>query len=376
MKKFSIASIIIILLGFFFCTALYAQSRRSIQYREHPSSFGRNQRYYAIGGFIAGLNYFGDLAPTNEIGSTYIPLTRAGLGITGSYRFKRYLSVRSNFMWGRLRGDDITADMEDEDGRFRYARNLHFRNDIKELSFEFVVDFFNHHRTFATRRKLSPYLFFGVAVFHHNPRAKVPEMDALHYDIFESQPIQENDPRYNGVSPGDWIALKPLGTEGQHLPGSDIKPYSNWQFAVPGGIGARFRVNRLYDINLELGMRQTFTDYLDDVSTEYINPGAFGEGPKANLVRLMSNRSKEPVTAVTGEKRNLEYVLENVYPAVSFGELPDEFGPGPYELINTYGMEGPDYIRGKDAYDIFIVTKITVIYYIGSGFGYNRVIGP
>ena len=278
-------------------------------------------------------------------------------------------------MWGRLKGDDIVADMYDVDDKFRYTRNLHFRNDIKELSFDIVIDFFNHHRTFATRRKVSPYMFIGVAVFHHNPKAKVPDMDALHYDMFDPQPIQHNDPRYAGVSPGEWIALKPLGTEGQYLPGYDVKPYSNWQFAIPGGIGARIRVSRLYDINLEVGVRQSFTDYIDDVSNDFINPDAFGTGPEANLTRIMNNRSKEPYTAVGGEVRDLEYILGNVHPIVKYGEVPQEFGSRPYSLIDGFGRQGPWYIRGKEAYDIFVVTKITVKYYIGKGFGYNKVIG-
>ena len=166
MRQLTVASVFL-LLGLFLAADLNAQTRRAIQNREHPTARGQNLKYFSVGGFLAGMTYFGDLAPTSDIGSTSIPLTRAGFGITGSYRFKRFLSWRTSLMWGRLKGDDIVADMYDVDDKFRYTRNLHFRNDIKELSFDIVIDFFNHHRTFATRRKVSPYMFIGVAVFHH-----------------------------------------------------------------------------------------------------------------------------------------------------------------------------------------------------------------
>lgn len=272
-------------------------------------------------------------------------------------------------MWGRLKGDDISADKEDADGKFRYTRNLHFRNDIKELSVDLVFDLSGYHHTFASRSPYTPYVFIGLAIFHHNPKARVPHMDALHYDIYNDQPVMHNDPRYAGVSPGEWIALKPLGTEGQYVSGAKAKPYSNWQLALPVGMGLRLRLNNRYDFAFEIGLRQTFTDYLDDASGRYLDPDVFGTGPKANLARLMADRSKESVTATSGELRDLEYILENVHETSPYGAVPAEFGDRPYELINGYGRSESGNIRGKAAFDIFIVTKLTFTYIPGKKSG-------
>jgi hypothetical protein len=38
---------------------------------------------------------------------------------------------------------------------------------------------------------------------------------------------------------------------------------------IPYGLGLRYAVNRDWRIGLEVGMRKTFTDYLDDVSGNY-----------------------------------------------------------------------------------------------------------
>ena len=89
---------------------------------------------------------------------------------------------------------------------------------------------------------VSPYVFAGIALFQFNPEAN-----------------------YNSI----WTELQPLGTEGQHLEGSTIDPYKLTQISIPMGIGLEIRVSDYSSIGLELGIRKTFTDYLDDLSTVY-----------------------------------------------------------------------------------------------------------
>ncbi|HYE56023.1 MAG TPA: DUF6089 family protein, partial [Chitinophagaceae bacterium] len=78
--------------------------------------------------------------------------------------------------------------------------------------------------------------------------------------------------------------LQPLGTEGQGLAEyPDRKPYKRTQFAIPFGAGLRVRVSDKVTLAYEFGLRKTFTDYLDDVSTTYVDPAilATTRGPKA-----------------------------------------------------------------------------------------------
>ena len=59
---------------------------------------------------------------------------------------------------------------------------------------------------------------------------------------------------------GEWVDLQPLGTEGQHSDQQEgdanygTKPYKRLQIAIPGGIGARFRLNEVFDISAEIGV--------------------------------------------------------------------------------------------------------------------------
>lgn len=339
-----------------------AYAQRSIgQYRGNINAFNKNRRYWSVGGGIHALNYFGDLAPKQRIASTDISFTRPGIGLTAQYRLNPSFSFRTSFMYGRLKGHDNTSDFlgEDIDDTFRNMRNQHFRNDIKELSAVMVWDLKAHSRTFITRPDFIPYVYAGVAVFHHNPKAQVPTVDAVHYDVYKPSPIQDFDPRYqdskgNNVSPDDWIALKALQTEG--------KSYSNFAFAIPVGAGVRYKVNRYWDLSFEISYHQTFTDFVDDVSTYYRNPQDYGEGPEANLTRLMAYRGNE---------------LPNWDQAVLFQGVGQREWDNPmkqldpnasdtYTFLNGYGVEHPENIRGKDDKDVYLVTSISLTYILGT----------
>jgi hypothetical protein len=73
-----------------------------------------------------------------------------------------------------------------------------------------------------------------------------------------------------------WVRLKPLGTEGQGLPGG-AKEYNNFQVCIPMGIGLRKAFTKQMSAGLELQYTKTFTDYVDDVSTNYYDGTALAE---------------------------------------------------------------------------------------------------
>lgn len=124
-------------------------------------------------------------------------------------------------------------------------RDLHFRTKVTELSgmlyYELNPDKF-FGRSWHNKAHFTPYVFGGVAVFAFNPKA------------------------YHG---GEWVALQPLGTEGQYLQGDYPDPYSLLQLAFPAGIGVSHRFTNNIAISFDIGYRLSLTDYLDDVSTVY-----------------------------------------------------------------------------------------------------------
>jgi hypothetical protein len=69
--------------------------------------------------------------------------------------------------------------------------------------------------------------------------------------------------------------------------------------AFPFGVGLKYSINDRINIGFEVVYRFTNTDYLDDVSTTYVDPALFPPNPDGSLsaAYLLSDRSYE-----TGER--------------------------------------------------------------------------
>jgi Domain of unknown function (DUF6089) len=151
------------------------------------------------------------------------------------YDITRNFSATTNISFLKVSASDQfnTADL--------VSRNLSFQSNILEWNLMAEYNFFD-----ITKKAFTPFLYGGIAVFHFDPYA----FDTL----------------------GRKVYLKPLSTEGEGLaayPGQ--KPYSLFQFAIPVGGGIKFRINENIVLAYEIGFRKTFTDYLDDVSTFYVD---------------------------------------------------------------------------------------------------------
>lgn len=315
-------------------------NKRIASYRGRKSAFGKEKRYNSIGFSVNAFNYYGDLAPRPQRVSTDISFTRPGFGLSFVHRFGPRYSVKGEFMYGTLKGSDgDSADPSDLDnGIFRYQRNLSFRNRIKELSAVAVFDLFENQSTYISRVKWTPYAFLGIALFQHNPQAQAPATD------LNGNPLAQA---------GQWIDLRPLGTEGQNATLLDtdvnagIKPYKQIQVAIPFGIGARFRLNEVMDLWGDIAFRYTFTDYLDDVSQNYVDLGVFGNDELAKAMSYRTNELGTPTSINT-------YVARD-------GQT--------YSVQNGYGSEFRDNFRGsKSDRDIYMVTSIRLTYILGATF--------
>lgn len=220
--------------------------------------FSKRKQYNSVGLSLNAMNYFGDVVPKPSIASLRFAATRPNIGLSFTRRFAPRISARAALAYGRITGDDSkAASATDPEAGFRNNRNMSFRNDIVELSAVGIFDLIENRNNYLKRPDFVPYVFAGVSVYHHNPKGLV----------------QSSGPVPASLSSGDWIALQPLGTEGQLGTGGD-GAYSLWQFSIPFGGGVRYKLNKSFDLGLEIGWRKTFTDYLDDVSGNYASDAA------------------------------------------------------------------------------------------------------
>jgi hypothetical protein len=320
---------------------------RITNYKGNIRSFS-NKRYIAVGLSLKSMNYFGDLAPKSGWASTDFSFTKPGIGITAEYKYAPRLGFFANFAFGSLKGDDFeSADPSDTNAKFRYIRNLQFRNRITELSAGARFDILPNRGTYLSRPVLNPYVFGGLAVFHHNPQGLAPAVDQLGNAIPES---------------GKWVNLRPLGTEGQYSSAYNVKPYGAFQISIPIGIGAKYKINNSLDFSFEIGYRILFFDYIDDVSGNYIDLGALN----SPLAKAMSDRSQEVKAAVSGKNRDFE---GTILPNTSYYTYISSIDGASYTVIAGYGSEFPTNNRGgSDDNDIYFVTSFKLTYVIGGTF--------
>lgn len=173
----------------------------------------------------------GELNPSGM----FAKLQPAG-GVMYRYNFNPRWAFKSTVLFGNLEASDAETNGND-------PRGLSFRSPISEIAAVMELNFLKLYNE-PGKNYFTPYLFGGVSLFSFNPQAKYKDK---------------------------WYDLQPLGTEGQGLSEYNRERYSLTGISIPFGMGFRFNFLYYYSIGFEWGMRKTFTDYLDDVSTTYVN---------------------------------------------------------------------------------------------------------
>jgi hypothetical protein len=216
-----------------------------------------------------------DLGGAKKIGSPFLrdidfPATRFGISVFYRYNINKIFAVRANLMYGMLKADDKDTDGNPPgspggvtDSWYRARRNLNFTTHIFEFQALVELNLKKYqHDVFGKgeKERWAPYVAAGLGFFYFNPYTKVG---------------------------GTKVKLKPLGTEGQNLGGIYGKPYSNFQFDLMAVVGVKFNVTKRLSIAVEGVYHQTFTDYLDDVSGNYVN------ADDVALVSPLQNRANE-----------------------------------------------------------------------------------
>lgn len=231
---------------------------------------------------VGASNYIGDLSKLVAIKETH-PMG----GLICRFNYSDFITLRGTAAYGRISGNDANYSSD----AYRHRRNLSFRSNIIEFSgtIEWNILGFGETQRFNPS---SPYLFAGFGVFKFNPLAKFtyhPEAD-LANDPTGATPV--HDPILKQYD-GQWIELQPLGTEGQETTKfNDRKRYPLTQLSIPFGVGYKKQFNDVWAWGLELGMRKTFTDYLDDVSKDYVDEQIVG-GNNGFLAAALKDRAAE-----------------------------------------------------------------------------------
>lgn len=177
-------------------------------------------------GVFAGISYYtGELNPNGHFRLGYMHPVVGGLF---RQNFNKRWSLRLVGSYGRVSG----SDSQKFNGMQR-NRGVNFRSSITELSGQVEFNFLPFSAADDKTQPYTPFIFAGLGAFRFNPK-------------------------------GNFGGLSRVDLRAQHIEG---KSYSKISLTVPFGIGFKFMVNQRVFLTLDYGLRKTFTDYIDDVST-------------------------------------------------------------------------------------------------------------
>jgi len=200
-------------------------------------------------GFFVGTSFFhGDVGYNSlNFGNTdkLFINSKTAIGLN----FRTNLNTRMSFNFTLKKGQINSFDRDSEDIFIR-QRNLDFQSNILEISSNFEFNF-THYKIGSKKFNKSLYIFTGISGFKFNPK---------------------------GYYNGSWVELQPLGTEGQ---GSFLYPerekYKLFSIGIPIGVGYKLNINNNLALNIAWSWTLTKTDYIDDVSLDYVSNNILSE---------------------------------------------------------------------------------------------------
>jgi hypothetical protein len=247
----------------------------------HSTSFSQQAAggYFEGGVAVGPMVFLGDLGGHFGRGTTFLKdynmnATKLSYGVFLAAHPSELFGFRLQLNIGKVEGDDSYIKGQGGLEEARLGRNLDFKSNISEgllMGEIYPTVLFEDDRNDVTG-KLRPYAVIGVGVFHFNPMGTYV------------------DPNTNQET---WVYLQPLHTEGEgFVPGRPN--YKLTQLNIPMGVGIKYYFSDKLNLSFEILHRKTFTDYIDDVSTTFVDPSVlYANLPsgQAQIADAMSNKS-------------------------------------------------------------------------------------
>ncbi|MEJ0054584.1 MAG: DUF6089 family protein [Bacteroidota bacterium] len=186
------------------------------------SGFSQISQRSEVGVGLGTFNYTGDLVRSYNFG-----FSRPAATIFYRSNISKVVSFRASLTAGKVSGSDKSVPID----AFSVKRNDSFDVFLSEISGVYEYHFLDWREN-RRRLRFTPYLFAGLALFN-----------------------------ISGV------------------PQKTVE-YSNVQLSIPFGGGIKYVLNPRYYLSLELGIRKTFFDYLDNISDADLSSKNYQYGNK------------------------------------------------------------------------------------------------
>lgn len=271
MKKLSVIATLIF-------TLCFTSQQSSAQYYFYNDMYYDNPVVFELGASAGIMNCLTDLGGRKGIGKKFIKdlnmgNTQLSGGLYLNAMFKNAVALRLEGTFGQVKAYDSVLKKVKTSTFGRYERNLSFRSNITEFMAVAEIHplyIFRKYDENTEPPRVSPYVLGGIGFFSFNPQAKLNN---------------------------NWVDLQPLSTEGQGFAEyPNRKRYNLNQVNIPLGVGAKYELTPMINLRAEFVYRILNTDYLDDVSTTYIDPTLYSNyftGAKLTNALLLNDRQYE-----------------------------------------------------------------------------------
>jgi outer membrane protein OmpA-like peptidoglycan-associated protein len=177
-------------------------------------------------------------------------------------------AIKLNYWNGKSIANDIFTDQNQTIiiDKSNFTRALNAQTQLQALNFQFTY-YFDNGKWRSNRAFISPYFTAGIGLVDFKVYADLQDAGGNRYHYWSDNTIRnqaENNPAGQIIrQDGNFETyLSDLQTEG--------KAYSTRVLQIPLGIGLKFRLSNRLNLNLEMLANYTFTDYLEDVSGNYL----------------------------------------------------------------------------------------------------------
>ncbi len=242
---------------------------------------------FEISATLGANSFLGDIGGTRGEGAPFIKdFTASTTSLLGGasimYHPTYWCGIKAGINFTSVNAADSLIKNEGGQERWRYYRNASFRSSITEAYFGVEIYPWMMFENEAELHVIEPFVGVGAGVFNFNPTAELN---------------------------GQVVELQPLSLEGQGFEEyPDREPYQLTQFYIPYSLGVKFYLDNRFSLSTGIQFRKTFTDYIDDISTTYIDPVLFDSYltlDQANQARQLYSRSLRPEKVKPGgEKAN------------------------------------------------------------------------
>jgi len=245
------------------CLCIFFNKPAASQFYYYNNQYYDKDFLFEAGISLGAINCLTDIGGHSGNGGSFLKdlnwqHTRFSGSIFLGGEYRDVLGARLEFSFGEITAYDSILKNDQSVARNRYLRNLHFKSGIRECLLLLELYPFRLLSATQSTSRFSPYLTGGIGIYHFNPRAQTGE---------------------------GWIGLRDLRLEGQGFEEyPDRKMYALTQLNVPVGTGIKIECSALINLRIEILHRVLFTDYLDDVSTRYIDPSLFQKYLPTHLV--------------------------------------------------------------------------------------------